>query len=150
MSPLVVCLRLSALLPGLLDVLLVCGSGENAPVAFSPGVGGHPLHLHLCHWENSRGMWNRSARLFRRMIPCLFDLKMVNMIHLFICQQDIGSSFRYQFLSILLSFKLSNPETVNWLIFLSLICLLLFFPPDVHVWSGQNKPKGKGVVQWLF
>jgi len=40
---------LTALLPGLLDVLLVCRPGENARNSFSSRVGGHPLHIHLRH-----------------------------------------------------------------------------------------------------
>lgn len=56
-----VCFLLSALLPGLLDVVLICCPGEDAQLAFSSRVGGHPLHLHLCHWENSRGVWNRGV-----------------------------------------------------------------------------------------
>lgn len=49
---------LSALLPGLLDVLLICGPGKNARLALSSGVGGHPLHIRLCRGENPRGIQN--------------------------------------------------------------------------------------------
>lgn len=57
-----------AFLPGLLDDLLICRAGENAWLAFSSRVGGHPLHIYLCHWENSGGTCSWS---FLKDVYCL-------------------------------------------------------------------------------
>lgn len=48
-EPYFICLPYSAFLFGLLDVVHICGAGENASMAFSSRVGGHPLHLYGCH-----------------------------------------------------------------------------------------------------
>lgn len=48
-EPYFICLPYSALLLGLLDVVHICGAGENASMAFSSRVDGHRLHLYGCH-----------------------------------------------------------------------------------------------------
>lgn len=48
-EPYFICLPYSALLLGLLDVVHICGAGENVSMAYSSRVGGHRLHLYGCH-----------------------------------------------------------------------------------------------------
>lgn len=95
-------------------------------------MGCHPLHLHLCYRENSRGLWNRS---WHSKSSCLSNTP---------TWMSFGA-LCWVYSPKIVFLNLSQPNS-----FPLCFSFLFFFFLDVYVRSRQNKPKNKGVVQWLF
>lgn len=78
----------SVSLPGFSDALLIRCTGQNATIPFTTGVGGHPLHLYVCHWENT---WGIPPFIPWLTLYCMHDHKLSKAVY--------GIGFEYLFLT---------------------------------------------------